>query len=374
MREATADRVNSFTLAPLATLQRGPTIYAAALAVLDGLHADVQTIAAWLRRSVAEVRRLLRVALAADCLDEAQRRKIADVIGPDQRRKIAGNADDKKRKIAEHPPILRKIAPPTRAGDPLRSEREKDQRDRDRTPPPIRGSRWRAVLIAAGVCVNVTRAELDTIERRTARFSIALCEQLAARYAADTAAVMGARSLVAIFLANLPAYLDHERQGAPIGTPAIERPHPGRESEYSAIVASNRRQDRQAPAPVVERVERIEAPAPVVERIEAPAPVVERVERIEARAPVAPQIDTPAAALFAHIVEESRRVLGAANFRDWPAPFTPIALTGDTVTIATADEAAAILYDKNLRGLIEAIAEHITDRPVSVVAQFRCAA
>ena len=351
MREATADRVNSFTLAPLATLQRGPTIYAAALAVLDGLHADVQTIAAWRRRSVAEVRRLLRVALAADCLDEAQRRKIADVIGPDQRRKIAGNADDKKRKIAEHPPILRKIAPPTRAGDPLRSEREKDQRDRDRTPPPIRGSRWRAVLIAAGVCVNVTRAELDTIERRTARFSIALCEQLAARYAADTAAVMGARSLVAIFLANLPAYLDHERQGAPIGTPAIERPHPGRESEYSAIVASNRRQDRQAPAPVVERV-----------------------ERIEARAPVAPQIDTPAAALFAHIVEESRRVLGAANFRDWPAPFTPIALTGDTLTIATADEAAAILYDKNLRGLIEAIAEHITDRPVSVVAQFRCAA
>jgi hypothetical protein len=70
-------------------------------------------------------------------------------------------------------------------------------------------------LSAAGVVVNVTRAELETIERRTAAFSVQLCERLAARYAADTAAIMGARSLVAIYLANLPAYLDHERQGAP---------------------------------------------------------------------------------------------------------------------------------------------------------------
>jgi hypothetical protein len=178
---------------------------------------------------------------------------------------------------------------------------------------------------------------------------------------------MGARSLVAIYLANLPAYLDHERQGAPIGTPAIERPTPARSTEYSAIVAGNRRQDRQAAAPVAER---IEAAAPVAERIEAPAPVA---QRIEAPAPVA-KLDTPAGELFALIVEESRRVLGSAHFLNWPAPFTPIELQDDTLTLATADEVAAILFEKNRRDLMEAIAHRITGRPVSVVSQFRIAA
>jgi hypothetical protein len=212
-------------------------------------------------------------------------------------------------------------------------------------------------LSAAGVVVNVTRAELETIERRTAAFSVHLCERLATRYAADTAAIMGARSLVAIYLANLPAYLDHERQGAPIGTPALERPTPARPTEYSAIVAGNRRQDRQSAAPVAER---IEAPAPVAQRIEAPAPVA--------------RLDTPAGALFALIVEESRRVLGPDHFCDWPAPFTPIELQDDTLTLSTADEVAAILYDKNRRDLMEAIALRITGRPVAVVSQFRAAA
>jgi len=225
-------------------------------------------------------------------------------------------------------------------------------------------------MIAAEIVVKVTRAELDTIERRTAFLSVEVVERLAARYAADTAAVMAAHSLVAIFLMNLPAYLDHERQGAPVGTPAIERPL-ARQSEYSAIVASNRRQDRGAPA----LFERVEAPAPVVERVEAPdqdkCKAQLTIERIKGHAAREPKPLLPLVELLA---DEAKRVMGSHFVPDDFARITHNTLT-DAELIVTVDcEILAILMQKHRAVLYSAILERITGAPIQFTARYACAA
>lgn len=209
--------VNDSSVWALVKLQRGPSVLAVVQAVLGGVAGTVEALAEWLGRAEREIRRLLNSAMNSG------------VLSPDVVAILRPILGDKRRKAARLKAEVRKIADCSRAGVSVSEKKEQIQIETQAhegtdniielqpCPPPVRGSIVRSTLQKAGYSPQFTWAELERLERRLRHYSPQTVRALAERYAADTAAIDAARSLVAMFLHNLPRYIAEHQRGEPTG-------------------------------------------------------------------------------------------------------------------------------------------------------------
>jgi len=232
---------------------RGPTVLVLTQAVLSGLQTTVEGLASWLGRAEREVRRCLNAAVSCGDLSPSVVAILRQVLG-----------ERKRRKTATKSTIGRKTASSSRACVSVPETENKIEIESRRTsepenlvrlepcPPPLRGSIVRSVLKKAGWSAEFTWTELETLERRLKHLDIATVKAVAARYADDQDAILAARSMVAIFLSNLPRYLSEVRDGVPVNA------------------ARTLRKERQRGEPVAFVKPLEEAPVRTVQAVSAP--------------------------------------------------------------------------------------------------------